>query len=73
MTPNPQDKPERGRQVRYKGCDCVGTSSGPRVVNVRYESGPYLLSEARMVAFACDVCDAPWSEWMDPPATEPAP
>jgi hypothetical protein len=50
--------------VRYRGCDCMGTSSGPREVIVNGPNGKRRLVR---VAFACDVCDAPWSNWMEPP------
>lgn len=58
-----------------KDCKCWSTSSGPRVLisrvkpwdlNVAREATDAVNAEVKLVNLACDACDKPWVDYVDP-------
>jgi len=61
------------RETWEKVCDCErATASGPRIVLTQeVQPDGSLLATAHRVGLACDTCDMPWRQTVEP-ATEEA-
>jgi len=48
--------------ILRKACECVGPSSGPRIVGKPSKTPEGSLNRVtmRIASVACDLCDAPW-------------